>query len=302
VVTTTVSADGRRIRRRRAARRDARAGWLFVLPVLLLFLVFRFGPTVAGMLLSLFSYSIGGDAQFTGVDNYSRLLGDATFWHSLAVTAEYAVIAVPVTILVSLVMALLTRRVFRGVRFFRSVFFLPVVTSLVLAGVIFTWIFSREGPWAALLGALGVQDRAWLASETFVVPAVAMVGVWTGFGYGMLVLLARLQSLPRELDEAAMVDGAGAWQRFRRITLPQLRPALFFVAILQTVTSFQAFDAIYVMTGGGPVHASYTLVFYLYDQGFKYFDQGYASAVGVALFLIILVVSLVQRRVLGGSD
>ena len=177
-----------------------------------------------------------------------------------------------------------------------------MVTSLVLAGVVFTWVFAEDGPWSRAMGAIGLPAGSWLADSALVVPALVMVSVWSRFGYGMLILLARMQDIPAEMEEAALTDGASAWQRFRYVTLPQLRPALFFVAIIETTVSFQVFDMIYVMTGGGPVRSSYSLVFLLYDQGFKYFDLGYASAVGVALFVLTIIVALIQRLTLGREE
>ncbi|MGW2214717.1 carbohydrate ABC transporter permease [Nonomuraea sp. NPDC001684] len=276
-------------------RWEARTGLLFVLPCLLLFLLFRFGPSVAGVLLGFFDSSIGASPEWTGVDNYRRMAADPVFWESLRITLIYTILYVPASMAASVGMALLVRRAFRGAAFFRSVFFLPVVTSLVLAGTVFTWLFSSEGPITKLTG------QSWLASTTLVIPALVIVSVWSRFGYGMLIVLARLQDLPRELEEAALTDGASTWQRFRYIVAPQLRPALFFVAVIETTNSFQVFDLVYVMTGGGPAHGSFTLVMALYEQAFKNFDFGYASAIGVALFVMTLVVALVQRLVIGRS-
>ncbi|WP_353940914.1 sugar ABC transporter permease [Streptomyces sp. HUAS MG91] len=297
----TVVADHTRRTERRGpqARREARIGLLFVLPCFLLFLAFRFGPGVAGVLMSFTDYTLTGGGKFIGVDNFTRLWADPLFWKSLKVTVLYTVLAVPGTLIASVALALLTRRAFRGSKVFRSVFFLPVVTSLVLAATVFVWIFSTGGPWATFVSWFGMSDESWLTSDTLVVPALAVVGIWSRFGYGMLILLARMQDIPRELEEAALTDGAGPWQRFRHIVLPQLRPALFFLAVIETTASFQVFDAVYTMTGGGPANASYTLVFQLYDAGFKYFDLGYASAIGVALFVLTLVVAVVQRLVIG---
>lgn len=284
-------------------RREARIGLLFALPCFLLFLAFRFGPAIAGIALAFFQYDIGDTPQFTGLANLNRLLHDALFWKALRVTVVYTVIAVPLSLLASLGMALLVRRKFRTVSFFRSIFFLPVVTSLVLAATVFTWIFSSEGPWTktvgSVMGGLGLYSDSWLASSIWVLPALAIVSVWSRFGYGMLIILARLQDLPAELEEAAHTDGASAWQRFRYIVLPQLKPALFFLAVIETTGSFQVFDLVYVMTGGGPAHGSYTLVFQLVDQGFKFFDLGYASAIGLALFVMTIVVAVIQRLTLG---
>ncbi|MEU4712852.1 sugar ABC transporter permease [Micromonospora purpureochromogenes] len=292
----------RRRRVRRPSAREAGTALLFVLPFLMLFALFRFGPAIAGVVLGFTDYAIGGDTSFVGVENFRRLVDDPTFWSALRVTVIFTALSVPLSMLASLGMALLTRRAFRGAKLFRSVFFLPVVTSLVLAGVVFSWVFADGGPWSRAMGALGLPQQSWLADSVLVIPALVLVAVWSRFGYGMLILLARMQDIPAELEEAALTDGASAWQRFRYVTLPQLRPALFFVALIETTVAVQVFDMIYVMTGGGPVRSSYSLVYLLYDQGFKYFDLGYASAIGVALFVMTIVVALVQRLTLGREE
>jgi len=295
VQQTAPAARAQRVRRSRLLLRpEARAGLLFVLPTIVLFVAFRFGPAIFGTLLSFTDYTVGTDPEWSGLKNFRRLLDDPTFWQSVRVTVSYTALAVPLSLLASLGMALLTRRASRTTKFYRSVFFLPVVTSLVLAGVIFTWVFSEGGPITKLFG-----GSSWLADSFLVIPALVIVSVWSRFGYGMMILLARLQDMPIELEEAAMTDGANAWQRFKAVTFPHLRPAIFFVAIIETTVSFQAFDIVYVMTGGGPVRSSYTLVYALFDQGFRYFDLGYASAIGVALFVMTLVVAAIQRLTLG---
>ncbi|MFJ4165523.1 carbohydrate ABC transporter permease [Microbacterium sp. NPDC089698] len=280
------------------ARREARVALLFVLPAFLLFLAFRFGPSLVGVALSFFQYDISGDVAWRGLDNFQRLVADPLFWRALGTTVIYTVFAVPISLVLSTVMALGVRRAFRGSRFFRSIFFLPVITSLVLAGSIFVWIFSGDGPWSKLMAPLGLGG-SWLGSTILVIPAIIVVGVWSRFGYGMMIMIAAMQDIPRELEEAALMDGANAWQRFRWIILPYLRPTVFFLAVIETTAAFQVFDVIYVMTQGGPANASYSLVYLLYDQGFKYFDYGYAAAVGVALFVMTLVVALIQRLVIG---
>jgi multiple sugar transport system permease protein len=298
---TRLPLAGRRVTRRpsRITWREARIGLLFVLPCLVLFVVFRFGPAIAGMLLGFTDYTVGADLGWVGLHNFRRLVEDPVFWSALRVTLVFSALAVPLSIVVSLAMALLVRRAFRGAKLFRSVFFLPVVTSLVLAGIVFTWIFAEGGPWSTMLGWLGLPSDSWLASSTLVIPALVIVSVWSRFGFGMLILLARLQDIPAELEEAAATDGAGPWQRFRHVVAPQLRGTVFVIAVIETTVSFQVFDMIYVMTSGGPGRASYTLVFELYEQGFRYFDLGYASAIGLVLFVMTLVVALIQRLLLG---
>jgi len=286
-------------RRSVMARWDARIGLLFALPTFLLFLAFRFGPAIAGVGLSFFDYDISGSLEWEGLANFERMVGDPVFWQALRVTVLYTLLAVPLSLGMSLVMALAVRRRFRGVGFFRSVFFLPVITSLVLAGTVFVWVFSTDGPVSTISQWLGGSGQSWLSSSLLVVPALVLVGVWSRFGYGMLILLAGLQEVPRELEEAALTDGAGPWARFRHIVLPHLKPSLFFLAVIETTASFQVFDLIFVMTQGGPARGSYTLVYMLYDQGFKYVDYGYAAAIGVALFAMTLVVAVIQRRFLG---
>jgi multiple sugar transport system permease protein len=268
---------------------------LFVAPYLLLFLVFRIGPTIAGMLLSFSQYRISGAVEWRGLANFRALFQDALFWNALKVTCIYTAIAVPLTVVVSLGMAQLCARSIRGIAVYRALYFLPVVTSLVTTSVIWQWLYSSDGPLNWLFGRVGVGPVPWLSSGAMVLPSLSLLTVWTRFGYDMLILLAGLLAIPAEYAEAATVDGASAWQRFRRITLPQLKPALFFVVVLEIIQSFQVFDVIYVMTSGGPERASYSLVYMVYDQGFHYFNFGYASAAGVVLFAITLVVSLIQR-------
>ncbi|MDR2998119.1 MAG: sugar ABC transporter permease [Microbacterium sp.] len=294
----TPAARGRRTGKGLLSRREARVAFFFVLPAFLLFIAFRFGPSIAGVALSFFQYDISGELDWKGLANFQRMVADPLFWRALGTTVIYTVFAVPISLVLSTLMALGVRRSFRGSRFFRSVFFLPVITSLVLAGSIFVWIFSNDGPWSKLMTPLGLGG-SWLGSTVLVIPAIVIVGVWSRFGYGMMIMIAAMQDIPRELEEAALMDGANSWQRFRSIILPFLKPTVFFLAVIETTAAFQVFDVIYVMTQGGPANASYSLVYMLYDQGFKYFDYGYAAAIGVALFVMTLIVALIQRLVIG---
>ncbi|MEV0345806.1 sugar ABC transporter permease [Nonomuraea sp. NPDC050680] len=278
--------------------RDPVTGLLFVLPVLVLFLIFRIFPSLAAAGMSLTNWNIGGEWSFVGADNYARLLDDAIFWTSLRVTLVYVAVYVPLTLLVSLGTALLLNQVvfLRGL--FRGMLFLPYVTSFVLAGVIWRWIYEFDGLINGVLGKAGLGPVAFLEQSSLVLPALAVVSAWKGFGYSMLILLAGLKAIPGSYLEAARVDGASAWQRFRRITLPLLKPALFFVLVIETISAFQTFDTVYVMTGGGPARATYTLIYGIYDHGFRSFDFGYAATWGMVLFALVLIVSLIQRRFL----
>lgn len=281
--------------------RETRIGYAFILPVLVIFVVFRFGPTIASFVLSFWDYRLVGPSFFLGFENYERLVADSTFWTSLRVTLVYAVIKVPLLLVVSMAMAVLVNQPIRGIAVFRSIYFLPTVTSMVMVAIIWKWIYSIDGLANSALASLGLPSLPWLNSEALVLPALAIMATWKDFGFAMMVLLSGLLAIPKDYYEAAQLDGATAWQRFVDITLPLLRPVLFFVLIIESINSFQIFDAIYVMTEGGPVRASYSLVLMLYDQGFGRFDFGYASAIGVVLFVLIFIASLIQRRVVGGD-
>ncbi|WP_232661291.1 carbohydrate ABC transporter permease [Pseudonocardia sp. TRM90224] len=281
--------------------RDPVAGLLFVLPMLVLFLIFRFVPAFGAAGMSLTDYKISGEWTFTGVDNYARLLRDPIFLGSLRVTVVYVAIYVPLTVVVALGTALLLNSVIFLKGLFRGMLFLPYVTSFVFAGIIWRWIYDFDGLLNGLLGYLDLGPVGFLDDTALVLPSLAVVQVWKGFGYSMLILLAGLKAIPESYLEAARVDGASAWQRFRLIVLPLLRPALFFVLVIETIGAFQTFDMIYVMTGGGPSRASFNLIYALYDQGFKFFDLGYAATIGVVLFLLVFVVSMIQRRFIDRS-
>ncbi|MGV9325215.1 carbohydrate ABC transporter permease [Streptosporangium sandarakinum] len=276
--------------------RDPVTGLLFVLPALVLFLIFRIFPSLGAAGMSLTDWNIGGEWNFIGADNYARLFDDVNFWLSLRVTLVYAVIYVPLTLLVALGTALLLNKVVFMRGLFRGMLFLPYVTSFVLAGVIWRWIYEFDGLINGLLARADLGPVMFLEQSSLVLPALAVVSAWKGFGYSMLILLAGLKSIPSSYLEAARVDGASAWQRFRRITLPLLKPTIFFVMVIETISAFQTFDTVYVMTGGGPARATYTLIYGIYDLGFRSFDFGYAATWGMVLFAIVLVVSLVQRR------
>nr|WP_201761555.1 sugar ABC transporter permease [Nonomuraea sp. K271] len=278
--------------------RDPVTGLLFVLPVLVLFLIFRIFPSLGAAGMSLTNWNIGGEWDIIGVDNYARLLDDVNFWLSLRVTLAYSVVYVPLTMLVALGTALLLNQVVFMRGLFRGMLFLPYVTSFVLAGIIWRWIYEYNGLVNGLLAKVDLGPVAFLEESGVVLPALAVVSVWKGFGYSMLILLAGLKAIPSSYLEAATVDGANAWQRFRRITLPLLKPTIFFVLVIETISAFQTFDTVYVMTGGGPARATYTLIYGIYDHGFRSFDFGYAATWGMVLFAVVLVVSLIQRRFL----
>ncbi|MFI6650417.1 carbohydrate ABC transporter permease [Streptomyces sp. NPDC050529] len=299
---TRTTANGRaaigRIR-----RREAVAGILFVLPTLVIFGLFKFFPIAGAGAMSLTRYRLNGDVTWIGTDNYTRLFDDPHFWGSLGATATYVLVFVPLIMAVALAGAVLLNKIVRFSGTFRALLFVPYLSSFVMAGIVWSWIFAGDGPLNTALDKIGAGPVPFLSGDQLLVLAsLALVAVWKGFGYSMLVLLAGLKAQPAEVHEAARIDGANSRQAFWYITLPLLRPVLFFVLVIETIVGFQVFDTIYVMTGGGPNRASHSLIYFLYDEGFKFLDFGYASAVGMVLFAIVLILSLIQRRFVEGKD
>lgn len=264
--TTSV---GKTSRRRLVQRREALAGVIFVLPVVVLFFVFKLFPVFGGILISLGDFKITGAFEFLGLDNYRDMLTDRAFWNSFWVTVIFTVAVVPILMTVSITLAILVRRIAPFIKFFRAAYFIPSITSLVLAGAVFVWVFNAGGIVPSLAQLVGGDGRSWLGQPVLALAAIVFVAVWGRFGFDMLIVLARLQDLPRELDEAASIDGANGWQRFWFVTFPQLKPQLFFLVVIETTFSFQVFDVVFVMTGGGPSGSTNVLGMLLYEEAFR---------------------------------
>lgn len=293
-----MAAHARRARR----RRQILIAYAFLAPSLIIFLVFRHIPAVASLILGFFDWSLLAPPQFVGLSNYAALLHDSVFWLSLGNTAAYTLMTVPVDIVISLALAALVNLKLPGLRIFRLAYFIPVVTATAIISVVWRWLYQPSGLVNEVLHIFGVPMIDWLADTRFALPAIAAMAIWQHVGFNMLIFLAGLQSIPIELEEAARIDGAGHWAVFRNVTLPLLRPVIVLAVILTTIGSFQVFDATYVMTNGGPFYATTTLVLYIYQQAFEQYSMGYAAAIAFVLFLIILVISLLQRRILRGDD
>ena len=276
--------------------RNTLIGWSFILPNFVGFAVLTLVPVLILFYLGFNSWNPFGAAEFTGLDNFQRLLTDGSFHRALFNTGYYAVFHIPLTLAASLGLALLLNRKMRGVAFFRTVAFFPYITSIVAIAVVWNMLFSPEtGPINQFLMAIGIDNPpGWTASAEWSMPAVIIVGTWRDMGYYMLLFLAGLQAIPGELYEAAKVDGANGVQRFLNITIPSLRATTFFVTVMLTIASFKIFDLILVMTNGGPGQSTLVLSQYIYRKGFEENDFGYASAVAVVLFLICITVTVVQ--------
>lgn len=287
--------------RERAA--ESRAGWAFVTPALLLIGVFFAVPVAGAFVLSFTDfdiYSVGdfSSTRFVGLDNYQLLASSPLFWTAARNTLYFVVVGGPLSAAVSLAAALLVNtKLVRFKPFFRSAFFAPWVTTLVAMALVWRYIYHPQyGLLNAAIGLIGLGPVDWLGTTQWSMPSLILLSVWKNFGYNMLVFLAGLQSIPEELYEAASIDGAGAWRRFRHVTLPMLGPTFVFVGVVTMIASFQVFSEPYVMTQGGPLKSTLTLVLFMYEQGFRWWRLGYSAAIAVVLFLLTLVGTLVQFR------
>lgn len=279
------------------ARQMRRNAWWFLAVPLGLFLVFMLLPIVIAAVLSLTDYAIIGETAWVGLENYTRIFQDAFFWIALRNTAWYTVLYVPLGLIIALGTAVLLNRSHRAVRLFRTLFYIPVVSSTVATATIWYWLLNpQKGLLNVVLGWFGIDGPAWLYDSQWAMIAIVMMSVWAGFGANMIIFLGGLQGVPGELYEAARLDGANAWQQFRYVTLPSLTRTTFLVSTLLIIGAFQVFDQAYVLTKGGPGNSTVTLVYYIYNKGFGALEMGYASALSFVLFLIILVFSLINAR------
>jgi multiple sugar transport system permease protein len=280
------------------------AGWrkalvvaAFLGPSFVALVAFSLGPMVGTVWVSFQEWNLIRDAELVGLGNYRELWGDEEFRRALRNTVYYLVGYLPLVTAGGLGLALLVNQRLRGVSIFRGMYFLPVVTSWVVVALLWKWILNpRDGVVNWLLGLLGIDGPGWWTSTTWAMPSIILASAWKDLGFVMVILVAGLQSIPETLYEAARIDGAGSWRRFRSVTLPMLTPSLFFVLIISLINGFQVFDQVWVMTEGGPVGSSTVVVEQIVKNTFSYGRAGYASAQSVVLFVIILLVTAVQLR------
>lgn len=281
----------------RQVKRDIE-GWLFISPVAIGVLAFYIGPILYSLYTSFTNADGLTPSDWVGFFNYNRLLTrDDAFRQTLLTTLYYVAGHIPLTLGLALSLALLCNRKLPGVTLFRTAYFLPVVTNVVAISLVWSFLFYPDsGPLDWLIGLFGADGPSWLSSTTWAMPAVIIVSVWFGVGYPMVILLAGLQGIPEVYYEAAKVDGASAWWRFRSITIPLLTPTFFFLTITQFIASFQVFGIIYVMTSGGPANATEVYIHNLYKNAFQFSRMGYASAMAWILFVVIAVISFTQWK------
>ena len=284
-----------------STRRNLAAGLTMLAPSLLVLLVFVILPVLAALYLSLTSWqarSVG--AEFIGLQNYVALLSGDDLWNALRNTVVFTVLKISMDLVLALGIAVFLNQKLRGIGVFRTLYFLPVITSVVAVGAVWRVIYNPNfGLLNSLLESFGLPAQRWLADPNLALLSVTLVAIWKGLGYNIVIFLAGLQGIPQIYQEAAAVDGATGWQRFRHITWPLLSPVTFFVVVVGIINSFKYFSLIHVMTpNGGPLQSTEVLVFYIYRLAFQEFKFGAAAAVAYILFLVVIVVTVVQRRVI----
>ena len=297
----------------RRQRTEALQGFAFISPWMIGFVCFVAGPVIFSLCLSFCKWDILTPIQFVGVKNYAKMVQDPLIWKSLSNTLYYAVFAIPLGMCGALGTALLLNQKLKAMRLFRTLFYVPAVTSGVATFMLWSWIFNpeigllnralrHEVPWISFAHGLAIKyipfianPPKWLADPAWAMPALIIMALW-GVGSGMLIYLAGLQGIPEELYEAALLDGANPRQKFWYVTIPMLSPTIFFNLIMSIIGSFQVFGAAFVMTGGGPANSTLFYVLYLFQNAMQYFRMGYASAMAWLLFVIILSLTLIQFR------
>lgn len=301
----SVSLPPQHSSRKRSFRRwlhrdhESLAAYLFLTPNIIGFMIFTALPVLAAFAIAFYDWDLLLGAKYVGLENFRELLfEDRVFRAAFINTAYFTVVTVALSTGLGLTVALLVNLALRGMVLFRAIFLLPYVTLTVALSLVWKWLYLPDiGLINRALSVVGIDGPAWLTSYTWAMPALIFMSVWKTFGYNMVLFVAGLQNIPEHLYEAAKIDGASGWQRFRDITLPMLSPTTFFVVVISIIGSFQVFDQALVMTAGGPGTATTTLVLYIYEQGFQSFHMGYASAIALLLFVVIFGFTAVQFRV-----
>lgn len=274
--------------------------YLFLIPACSIIGGFVLYPMLHAIAASLTDYNMITESNYVGLDNYKQLMADPFFWNSLRNTFIYLLVVVPVLVVAPIFLAILVNQKLPGIKAFRAIFYLPVITSLVVTGLIWKWVYEEQGILNYFLISLGITDNpvAFLTDPNNALFSVMAVTIWTGLGYYMVIYLAGLQSIPKSLYEAADVEGISKWKQTLHITIPLLKPSIAIVSVMSSIAAMKVFEEVYVMTQGGPLDATKTLVYFIYENAFEEFEMGYASAAGVVLFLFTLCLSLFNLLVL----
>ena len=282
------------------AQKDAIIGYIFILPAVFGLLSFYIYPIISSFVISTYEWNVLSKPVFTGIENYKTLFRDEIYLASLSNTIKWVLFYVPTSILVSFIMALAMDMPVKGIGFFRTVFYIPVITPIICVALLFVWIYNKEfGILNYLLSVAGIPAVGWLNNTHIAIFSISLMSIWKWAGYNMLIMLAALQGIPETLYEAAEIDGVTPFKKLWYIKIPLLKPAFFYIIITSIIDAFQVFTEIYIMTKGGPGYSTYTISYYLYSNAFEYGQMGYACAIAVVLFLIIMTCTLIQNKLLG---
>ncbi|GAA1862599.1 carbohydrate ABC transporter permease [Asanoa iriomotensis] len=285
-----------------AHRGDAKLAWVLIAPALVGFLVFAAYPTVRGIYLSFTDFAVLSPPEWIGLDNYVQLLHDDVFWSALGVTVYFVLLSVSISLVVSITTAAVLHRLTSST-VIRGLIILPFLISAVVAGTVWSWMLDTQlGIVNIVIKALGGDGIQFLTSRSWAIPSIALISVWKQMGYTSIIIFAGLQTIPPTIYEAGRVDGASELTMFRRLTLPLLRPILALVVVLNVIGAFQVFDIVQVTTKGGPANASNVLQMYIYSKAFGQFDFGYAAAMSLSLFVILIAITFLQMRLLRASE
>lgn len=273
------------------------SAYLYLMPVVVILLCFQVIPIIYSFFVSFFQWDLIGPAEYVGIGNYQRLFDDPLFYRSIANTLWYALISVPLSIGLSLGIALLLNNPISYIGVYRTIYFIPVITSINAVAIVWNFIYHPEfGLLNSILDMFGIGAQTWLQDPFWALPCIIFMSVWKGLGYNVIIFLAGLQNIPSHLYEAAKIDGASRWQQFRHITWPLLSPTTFFIFVISTIGSFQVFAQIYMMTPrGGPLKSTMVIVYYLYQKAFEQFEFGYALAAAFVLFMMIFSITLFNK-------
>lgn len=280
--------------------------YFFLAPALIVLSLTVFWPALQALYLSftVYGFDVTQPPLWVGLENFQTLVRDRTFWVTVKNTLIYLIGVVPLLAILPLLLAILVNQKLRGIHWFRVAYYTPVVVSMVVAGIAWRWLYAENGLLNQILMGLGITASGipWLTSPTLALPSVMLVTIWKGVGYYMVIYLAGLQTIPKDLYEAAAIEGSDGWQRHWDITIPLMRPYIFLVTVISAIAATKVFEEVYVMTQGGPLNSSKTIVYYVYELAFQELEMSYACTVGLVLFLVILVLSILRLMSDRGND
>lgn len=305
-INNDVSINGKPNKRTKFSKREGIDGWIFVLPFVISILVFFIGPLLVAFLISFKEYSFLDStsvwgAKFVGLQNYIDAFTNDTFIKALSNSIKYSLVVVPTQLVLALILALIVDSKIKGKTFFRMAYYIPTITSTVAVSVMFLFLFKVDGLFNKILSVFGIAGKNWFVDINFALPAVMLMAIWSSVGLYMVIFLAGLQDVPVSLYEASSIDGASSIQQLFKITIPLIKPTIFFNLIVSMIGTLQMFDQSYVVSGGngGPLDSTMTVVLHIYNTGFKEFKMGYACAVAFILFGIIMLLTLIQKKLFG---